>query len=226
LQEAGIEVAASLFGGTALRLQRAVDVTELPGFAEGHASVQDAAAQLATHLLAPQAGERVLDACAAPGGKTGHLLESAESLEVVALDVAGERLVRVEQNLKRLQLQAQVLTGDALQPQDWWDGQPFHRILLDVPCSATGVIRRHPDIKLLRRADDIPALAQRQSQLLRALWPLLRPGGRMLYASCSALWEETGAVVADFLAEQPQAQDVTAAAVKPLTGDLVGLLAP
>src|SRR5690606_7347381 len=145
------------------RLQRAVDVAELPGFAEGHASVQDAAAQLATHLLAPQSGERVLDACAAPGGKTGHLLESVDSLEVVALDVAAERLDRVTQNLERLQLPAQVLMGDALRPQDWWDGQPFDRILLDVPCSATGVIRRHPDIKLLRRAADIPVLAQRQS---------------------------------------------------------------
>src|SRR5690606_36531382 len=118
-----------------------VDVAELPGFAEGHASVQDAAAQLATHLLAPQAGERVLDACAAPGGKTGHLLESADALEVLALDVAADRLARVEQNLDRLQLQAQVRAGDAAQPQDWWDGRAFDRILLDVPCSATGLIR-------------------------------------------------------------------------------------
>lgn len=222
LQAKEIGVAASLFEDTALLLDKAMDVGDLPGFDEGLVSVQDAAAQLAAHLLEPRAGERILDACAAPGGKTGHLLELAPELAALtAVDVSPERLLRVTQNLQRLGLfrlgvAAQLIAGDAAEPASWWDGQAFNRILLDVPCSATGVIRRHPDIKLLRREDDIAALALRQSQLLRAVWPLLLPGGRLLYASCSALQAETTAVVAGFLADEPSARDATADRLKSL----------
>lgn len=217
LQAKDIGVAASLFEDTALLLDNAMDVGDLPGFDEGLVSVQDAAAQLAAHLLEPQAGERLLDACAAPGGKTGHLLELAPELAALtAVDVSPERLLRVTQNLRRLGLAAQLIAGDAAEPAAWWDGQAFNRILLDVPCSATGVIRRHPDIKLLRRETDIAALAARQSQLLRTLWPLLLPGGRLLYASCSALHAETTAVVAGFLAEEPSARDATAERLRSL----------
>jgi 16S rRNA (cytosine967-C5)-methyltransferase len=214
LQAQGVAVAASMFGEEALQLEQAMDVHELPGFAAGEVSVQDAASQLAGRLVAPQAGERVLDACAAPGGKTGHLLELAPDLEeLVAIDVSEERLRRVAENLDRLDLRATLLIADASEPQAWFDGRLFDRILIDAPCSGTGVIRRRPDIKLLRRADDIPALAARQSQLLRALWPLLAPGGRLVYASCSALRAETTAVVSEFLASHAQARDVTGAAV-------------
>jgi 16S rRNA (cytosine967-C5)-methyltransferase len=210
LQARQIGVLASAFDDTALWLDQAMDVSELPGFDDGWVSVQDAAAQFAGHLLDPQAGERILDACAAPGGKTGHLLELAPELAALtAVDVSPERLKRVSQNLQRLGVTAHVVAADAAEPASWWDGKPFDRILLDVPCSATGVIRRHPDIKLLRRSDDIAALAVRQSQLLRALWPLLRPGGRLLYASCSALQAETTAVIADFLRDEPTAREVT-----------------
>lgn len=210
LQEKQIGVAASLFEDTALLLDKAMDVGDLPGFEQGWVSVQDAAAQLAAHLVDPCAGERILDACAAPGGKTGHLLELAPELAALtAVDVSPERLERVQQNLQRLGVSARLIAGDAADVERWWDGQPFHRILLDVPCSATGVIRRHPDIKLLRRSDDIAALASRQLQLLRALWPVLIPGGRLVYASCSALQAETTAVIAEFLAAEPTARDTT-----------------
>jgi 16S rRNA (cytosine967-C5)-methyltransferase len=158
----------------------------------------------------------VLDACAAPGGKTCHLLELEPDIaELVALDVSGERLVRVQENLDRAGLRATLVEGDAGTPEPWWDGQPFDRILLDVPCSATGVIRRHPDIKLLRRDTDIPALAERQARLLKTLWPLLKPGGRLVYASCSVLKAENADVVAPFLAARPDARDITAQAGGP-----------
>jgi 16S rRNA (cytosine967-C5)-methyltransferase len=223
LQARQIGIAASLLDDSALLLDKAMDVGELPGFDEGLVSVQDAAAQLAAHLLDPQPGERILDACAAPGGKTGHLLELAPELAALtAVDVSSERLARVTQNLQRLGLSARLVAADAAEPAGWWDGQGFHRILLDVPCSATGVIRRHPDIKLLRRATDIPALAARQAQLLRSLWPLLLPGGRLLYASCSALRAETTAVIGDFLASQLDASDVTGARMASL-GHAMGL---
>lgn len=213
LQAKQIRVAASMFDDTALLLDRAMDVSELPGFDAGLVSVQDAAAQFAGHLLDPQPGERILDACAAPGGKTGHLLELAPELAALtAVDVSPERLTRVTQNLQRLLDKpdlVRVLAADAAEPAAWWDGKPFNRILLDVPCSATGVIRRHPDIKLLRRSDDIAALAARQSQLLRSAWALLQPGGRLLYASCSALKAETTAVVEEFLRTEHGARDAT-----------------
>lgn len=211
LEAAGVEIADRQFDDEALMLVQPLDVAELPGFAEGQVSVQDAAAQLAARLLAPRAGDRVLDACAAPGGKTGHLLELQPQVqELVALDVSRERLQRVHENLQRLGLSATVLAADAARPQDWWDGRSFDRILLDVPCSATGVIRRHPDIKLLRRPADIAALAQRQAELLRMMWSVLSPGGRLLYASCSVLRRETIQVVGEFLESTSQARDVTA----------------
>lgn len=210
LAERGIGVRASHFNDEALMLESALDVADVPGFAQGDVSVQDAAAQLAAHLLAPRPGERVLDACAAPGGKTGHLLELQRELaELVAVDVSAERLERVAANLERLGLEARLIAGDAADPAAWWDGGPFERILLDVPCSATGVIRRHPDIKLLRREQDIAALAERQAQLLQSSWQLLAPGGRLVYASCSALKAETVAVVEAFLAAHPDAREVT-----------------
>jgi 16S rRNA (cytosine967-C5)-methyltransferase len=213
LAASGIEVAQSLFGDEALRLADAMDVAELPGFADGEVSIQDAAAQLAARLVAPRAGERVLDACAAPGGKTGHLLElQAELAQLVAVDVSPERLTRIADNLRRLQLSATLMSGDVAAPAGWWDGQPFQRILLDVPCSATGVIRRHPDIKLLRRPEDVAALAKTQLQLLQAAWALLAPGGRLVYASCSALRAETVAVVEAFRATGVHARETTAAA--------------
>ena len=163
-------------------------VQQLPGFADGEVSVQDLSAQRAAPLLLGPTGlppgARVLDACAAPGGKTAHLLESAE-LDLLALDSDPQRLNRVQETLQRLQLSAELRAGDGRNPQAWWDGRPFDAILLDAPCSASGIVRRHPDIRWLRRPDDITALARTQSELLEALWPLLKPGGRLLYATCS-----------------------------------------
>ena len=201
------EPAAALALASALTLIEPVEPAALPGFAEGQVSVQDVAAQLAASLLDVQPGMRVLDACAAPGGKTAHLLECIPDLDLTALDQDGDRLERVRENLSRLRLHAHLVAGDASQPATWWDGVPYDRILLDAPCSATGVIRRHPDIKLLRRETDIAALADRQQALLAALWPLLRPGGRLLYATCSVLRRENEQVVATFLVAQPEARE-------------------
>ena len=191
-----------------LILAAPVDVAALPGFERGLVSVQDAAAQLAAPLLDPRPGERVLDACAAPGGKTLHLLERQPKLgELVALDADPERLDKVRENLARAGREAACLAGDAAEPDSWWDGRPFDRILLDAPCSASGVIRRHPDIRLLRRDADIPALAATQARLLDALWPLLRPGGMLLYATCSVLPEENDRQIAGFLERTPGARE-------------------
>jgi len=190
----------------AVRLASPMAVEQLPGFAAGEVSVQDAAAQFAAPLLGAAGGMRVLDACAAPGGKTCHILESTPDIgELLALDRSRERLVQVEENLGRLGLAAQVVAGDAARPAEWWNGVPFDRILLDVSCSATGVIRRHPDIKLLRRASDLDSLTREQTTLLTALWPLLAPGGRLLYATCSVLRAENQRLIAAFLAAQPEA---------------------
>lgn len=191
---------------TALRLETPVAVERLPGFAEGLLSVQDASAQLAAGLLGVQPGQRVLDACAAPGGKTAHLLESCAALELVALDNDAQRLRRVHDNLERLQLQAHCVVGDAGAPQRWWDGRAFDAVLLDAPCSGSGVIRRHPDIKWLRRDSDLPTLAAQQQRLLAALWPTLRPGGVLLYVTCSIFSVEGEAVISAFLAAQPDAR--------------------
>jgi 16S rRNA (cytosine967-C5)-methyltransferase len=210
LVERGLQIAQVASYPEGLRLDHAVDVTELPGFAEGQVSVQDAAAQLAARLVDPTAGDRILDACAAPGGKTCHLLELQPHVgELIALDISSERLERVKQNLGRLGLSANLRVGDAAEPSQWWDGRHFDRILLDVPCSATGVIRRHPDVKLLRRPSDIAELSRRQAELLRKMWSLLKPGGRLVYASCSALTAENADVIAEFLRETPAAVDIT-----------------
>jgi len=192
----------------ALCLAAPLDVGALPGFADGEVSVQDAAAQLAAGLLEPAAGMRVLDACAAPGGKTGHLLEQCPDIELTALDVAPARLDRIRENLARLRLEAKVLAGDARDPPAWWDGRPYDRILLDAPCTGSGVVRRHPDIKLLRRPEDVAAMAMLQQALLESLWPLLAPGGRLLYATCSVFRAENSARVTDFLARHPDARAV------------------
>ncbi len=182
----------------AVRLGGHTDITALPGFAQGAFSVQDGAAQLAADLLDLRDGLRVLDACAAPGGKTMHALERA-NLDMLAIDQDARRLQRVSQNLKRLGLDCELQAADAMQPAQWWDGRPFDRILLDAPCSATGVIRRHPDIKLHRRAGDIETLANNQAGMLQALWPLLAAGGRLVYATCSLLRAENQAVIARFI---------------------------
>jgi 16S rRNA (cytosine967-C5)-methyltransferase len=190
----------------AIALDEAVPVNELPGFADGQVSVQDASAQLAVELLQLTPGLRVLDACAAPGGKTAHILERFDC-EVTALDVDPLRLKRVEETLARLQLAAVVKQGDARMPKAWWDEKPFDRILLDAPCSGTGVIRRHPDIKFLRRPADIPRMARAQLDMLHALWPLLAPGGVLVYAVCSVLAAEGVDVVSRFLQDQPGARE-------------------
>lgn len=192
----------------AVLLNKACDVTQLPGFADGWFSVQDLSAQFAALLLAPQNGERVLDACCAPGGKTAHLLELSPQAQVLALDRDAERLLRVHDNLQRLQLQAKVVAADAAALTQWWDGQLFDKILLDVPCSATGVIRRHPDIRWLRKKADIPALATLQADILRQCWQTLAPGGTLLYATCSVLPDENLAQVEQFLAQTPDAEPV------------------
>ncbi|MGI9247243.1 MAG: 16S rRNA (cytosine(967)-C(5))-methyltransferase RsmB [Steroidobacteraceae bacterium] len=210
LAAAGFTATRHPFAPDALLVAPPSDVRSLPGFADGRISVQDAAAQLAVELLAPARGERILDACAAPGGKTCHVLErTAGEASVTALDLSGPRLERVRENLERLGLMAQLLTADLADLPGWWDGRPFDRILLDVPCSATGVIRRHPDIKILRRVKDISELARRQAQLLGAAWQALRPGGRLLYTSCSVLAAENERVVAGFLARTAGASDLT-----------------
>lgn len=191
LAEAGL-AAHPLPGTRAVVLAQPVPVTQLPGFAAGDVSVQDAAAQLAAPLLVGAglpAGARVLDACAAPGGKTAHLLELAD-LDVLALDSDAKRLIRIEETLRRLSLQARTVAADAGDPASWWDGRPFDAILLDAPCSASGVVRRHPDARWLRRASDITALARTQARLLDALWPTLKPGGRLLYCTCSVFRAE------------------------------------
>ena len=191
----------------AVLLDKPVSVDKLPGFFDGRVSVQDAGAQYAARLLDVRDGQRVLDACAAPGGKTAHILESAE-VELVALDKDEKRLQRVAENLQRLGLSATLLTGDAASPQDWWDGRPFDRILADVPCSATGVVRRHPDIKWLRRKKDLISFASQQSDILQSLWPLLAQGGLLLYATCSVFKQENQEVVDRFLAQHPDARQL------------------
>lgn len=199
LAATGIMAKAHPTVGSAIVLDSPVRVSELTEFSEGAVSVQDAAAQMAATLLLCDSGMRVLDACAAPGGKTGHLLESASNLEVWALDQDPERLSRVDENLKRLNVQATLVAADANKLTDWYDGKMFDRILLDAPCSATGVIRRHPDIKLLRKASDISQLIEQQSNLMDSLWSILKPNGYMLYATCSILPKENEEQIEQFL---------------------------
>jgi 16S rRNA (cytosine967-C5)-methyltransferase len=188
----------------AIVLPHSGDVTRLPGFAAGEFAVQDGAAQVAADLLDARPGQRVLDACAAPGGKACHLLERND-LDLTALDSDPARLRRIGQNLERLGLRAELLAGDASTPPAWWNGEPYDRILIDAPCSATGVLRRRPDVRLHRRASDIAALAALQQRILGALWPLLEPGGKLLYATCSLLRAENEAAVQALLSSAPDA---------------------
>ena len=203
LQEAGLD--GVVLEGEAVRLVKPVPVDKLPGFAEGDVSVQDAGAQLAADWLDVADGMRVLDACAAPGGKTCHLLERAQ-LDLTAVDNDAHRLQRVQSNLTRLGLSARCLTGDASRPKAWWDGQMFDRVLADVPCSASGVARRHPDIKWTRRPTDIPSLGRQQGALADALWALVAPGGKMLYATCSIFPTENRRQIDAFLTRHVNAE--------------------
>ena len=207
----------------AVVLDKPVPVSALPGFAEGLVSVQDAAAQLAAPLVVGAGlpvGARVLDACAAPGGKTAHLLELQPDLRLTALDADAQRLARVQENLQRLGQAATLKAADARQTAAWWDGEPYDAILLDAPCSASGIVRRHPDVRWLRRPDDITALAQVQAELLDALWPLLAPGGRLVYATCSVFRAEGQAQLDAFLQRQA---DAKSHAVPGFTGHLLPL---
>jgi len=218
LAEAGINASACVYSQDGIVLETAGDVRSLPGFAEGWISVQDEAAQLAADLLDLAPGQWVLDACCAPGGKTCHIMEVEPGLAgVVAVDLEAKRLVRVRENLARLGLDAELIAADGRDTATWWDGKPFQRILLDAPCSATGVIRRHPDIKLTRQPDDIAALAVLQGELLDALWPTLEVGGILLYATCSTLPTENTEVIEAFLARTSGARELdiaTAAGIK------------
>ncbi|MDQ0706930.1 16S rRNA (cytosine967-C5)-methyltransferase [Pseudomonas sp. W3I7] len=209
LADAGISATPCVYSVDGIVLETATDVRSLPGFAEGWISVQDEAAQLAADLLDLAPGQRVLDACCAPGGKTCHILEVEKDLAgVVAVDLEAKRLVRVRENLARLGLSAELIAADGRDTATWWDGKPFQRILLDAPCSATGVIRRHPDIKLTRQPDDIAALAVLQGELLDALWPTLDVGGILLYATCSTLPTENTEVIQAFLARTRGAREL------------------
>lgn len=200
LAEAGIEARPCSHSPMGITLETPMPVEALPGFAGGWVSVQDEAAQLAAQLLGAKPGERILDVCAAPGGKTLHILELCQgAADVVAVDIDSDRVSRIRENLAREKLTATVTTGDARSPQDWWDGRPFNRILLDAPCSATGVIRRHPDIKLLREPRDIETLTALQAGILDAVWPLLKPGGTLLYATCSVVLAENDPQIGRFL---------------------------
>jgi len=205
----------------ALQLDKPVSIDRLPGFFDALVSVQDAGAQYAARLLDVHDGMRVLDACAAPGGKTAHILERV-AVEMVAVDKDAKRLHLVAENLQRLGLSAQLVVGDASEPDVWWDGKTFQRILADVPCSASGVVRRHPDIKWLRRSQDIAGFAAQQRNILRALWRLLAQDGKLLYATCSVFYQENEHVVAAFLAQQPDAQRLPIA----LPSDIEGQLLP
>ncbi|HWW19268.1 MAG TPA: 16S rRNA (cytosine(967)-C(5))-methyltransferase RsmB [Steroidobacteraceae bacterium] len=208
LKQLGMEARALGWSPTALILDEPVAVNALPGFGQGSVSVQDAGAQLAGALLGARPGERVLDACAAPGGKTGAILESvAGAVELTAIDVDATRVQHIAENLRRIGVRARVITADLIESATgWWDGEPFDRILLDAPCTATGVIRRHPDIKLLRRAQDVEAYAGIQQRMLIGCLSLLKPGGRLIYSTCSLMPMENASVVRHALAQVPRAQ--------------------
>ena len=206
LIEAGISANPSAIAPQGITLTKAQSVDNLPGFFDGVVSVQDESAQLSGNLLKVGAGDRVLDACCAPGGKTCQLLEINPEIELQALDVDEKRLARVQENLDRIGLKAKLMAGDGCEPDSWWDGQQYDHILLDAPCSATGVIRRHPDIKLLRKPEDIDALAELQGRILETMWSLLKPGGTLLYATCSIMPAENSKQIERFLAEEESAE--------------------
>ncbi|MBL4585245.1 MAG: 16S rRNA (cytosine(967)-C(5))-methyltransferase RsmB [Pseudomonadales bacterium] len=203
LEQEQIGSEACSFSSHGITLTQPCDPLTLPGFAQGLVSVQDEAPQLSADILAPAPNERILDACAAPGGKTCHLLETQPSIELVAVEKEQERSTRIQENLTRLQQQAKIIVADVAKLTDWWDGEPFDRILLDAPCSATGVIRRNPDIKLLRTKQDIEQLSTLQLQLLKAVWSTLKPGGTLLYATCSVLPQENEEVLEQFSQTTP-----------------------
>ena len=205
LQSAGFEVHDHPFAGDAISISPAAAVAKIPGFEKGWLSVQDPAAQLARDLLEPRAGDRILDACAAPGGKTAHLLESCPGIVLTALDKRAQRLEQIHQNLNRLGLEADTKVADAAAVEDWWSGDKFNKILLDAPCSATGVIRRHPEIKWLRSSEQVNAVMQTQVRLLTALWPLLETGGTLVYATCSVLKRENDQQIERFLEQHADA---------------------
>jgi len=204
----------------ALQLDKPTAVDKLPGFFEGRVSVQDAGAQYAAELLDTADGMRVLDACAAPGGKTTHILEQSK-VHMTAVDQDAKRLQRVAENLQRIGLTAELIEGDASTPHKWWDGILFERILADVPCSASGVVRRHPDIKWLRRKSDIAFFATKQGQILHALWQLLAQGGKLLYATCSVFQQENEQVIATFLAQHQDARRIAIKLPDNATGQLL-----
>lgn len=209
--EKDFEISAEKISGiaTAIKLEQARDVKQLPGFNKGWFSVQDAGAQLAAQILQPKAGDHILDACAAPGGKTAHMFEMQPEITVTALDISQSRLQRVEENCQRLGFKPKLITADATEVEKWWDGEQFDKILLDVPCSATGVIRRHPDIKHLRWDEDIETLVQLQRDILLKNWRLLKSGGYLLYATCSLFKAENEQQVAWFLQQNEDAELVS-----------------
>ena len=223
LTEAGGKVSRGALAPAALYLSPARDVDTLPGFMQGALSVQDEGAQLAASLLGTCPGERVLDACAAPGGKTLHIAQQTPDIDLVAIESDGRRAERISENLARAEAQCEVHIEDACDIDAWWDGRDFDRILIDAPCSATGILRRQPDIRLLRRESDIAKLAAVQGRLLEALWPLLKPGGVLLYCTCSVLPEEGPMIVEAFLAAHPEARAIP---LRGLAGDAVRSTGP
>jgi len=208
LAESAIPASLVTQSPEAILLDSPCDVYQLPGFNEGAVSVQDGAAQQVAAILQIAPQQRILDACAAPGGKTCHILEHAPTNNVTALDIDPERLTQIQQNTDRLGLKATLKAADASDVDSWWDGQKFDRILIDAPCSGSGVIRRHPDIKLLRRPSDIDSLVEKQQQLLESLWPLLNTGGLLVYTTCSLLQQENELQIMDFLAKHPEAEEL------------------
>lgn len=205
LTGAGFEIGDHIFARDAISISPAAAVAKIPGFETGWLSVQDPAAQLARDLVDPRSGERILDACAAPGGKTAHLLETCQTIELTVLDKQAQRIEQVNQNLQRLGLHAATIAADATAVASWWNGEKFHKILLDAPCSATGVIRRHPEIKWLRSSRQVDSVVESQAGLLAALWPLLEPGGVLVYATCSILKRENSQQIQRFLEKHADA---------------------
>ena len=205
LKDAGFEISDHDYARDAISINPAAAVARIPGFEKGWLSVQDPAAQLARDLLDPRSGDRILDACAAPGGKTAHLLESCQGIELTVLDRQAQRIEQIDQNLRRLGLNAESIVADATAIEAWWKGEKFHKILLDAPCSATGVIRRHPEIKWLRSSTQVDTVVQTQARLLAALWPLLEPGGILVYATCSVLKRENSQQIQRFLGQHTDA---------------------
>ncbi|CAA0081317.1 Ribosomal RNA small subunit methyltransferase B [BD1-7 clade bacterium] len=209
LAEQGTQAYAGALSESAVYVEdRQLALTELAAFQQGLISVQDEAAQLAAQLLAPESGHHVLDACAAPGGKTCHLLQMQPDITMTAVDSDAKRIERIQENLDRLAISAELVASDITDLDNWWTGKPFDRILCDVPCSATGVIRRHPDIKLLRTGDDIKQLAELQLQIVKTLWQCLKPGGIMLYATCSVLSQENSRIIERFCQQTPDCREI------------------